>query len=199
VGRLKKSIANTTALILFLSAGYGAWDYAGNIAGKSEKPPAIVQQMSGNEILTCTPSLQTEPQNQEINVSDQAQTNGKCIAVHDGDTITVRLDASPQKLTNIRLIGVDTPELVRGEFGETVGNFTRSLLQGQRVKLVCDKEKYDKYGRMLAYVYLEDGTFVNAKLLEEGYARVMSIKPNITYASEFQSLQDEAQKEQCGI
>ncbi|MGI6491373.1 MAG: thermonuclease family protein [Pelotomaculum sp.] len=54
----------------------------------------------------------------------------------DGDTITVRLDLSPQKLTRIRLIGVDTPEIAAGEFGETTGNYTRSLLQGQKVKLV---------------------------------------------------------------
>ncbi|WP_286725800.1 thermonuclease family protein [Pelotomaculum sp. PtaB.Bin117] len=90
-------------------------------------------------------------------------------------------------------------KLVKREFGEDACNYTRSLLQGQKVRLLCDQERYDKYGRTLAYVYLEDGTFVNARLMKEGYARVMSIKPNTTHANEFETLQVEAQKGQRGI
>lgn len=125
--------------------------------------------------------------------------NGRCVHVHDGDTITVRLDESPLQLTRVRLIGVDTPELVPGEFGETAGDYARSLLQGRKVRLVYDKERYDRYGRSLAYVYLPDWTFVNARLVEEGYARVITVRPNTAFAGDFEKLRDEAQKARRGI
>lgn len=62
-----------------------------------------------------------------------------------------------------------------------------------------DTERYDNYGRSLAYVYLEDGTFVNALLLEEGFARVMTITPNTNHAAEFNQLQAVAEEKQKGI
>lgn len=127
------------------------------------------------------------------------QDTGTCVSVYDGDTITVRLANSPQKLTKVRLIGIDTPELRVGEFGEATKNFTKSLLLGQEVRLVYDAERYDKYGRTLAYVYLKDGTFVNARLLEKGYARVMTIPPNTAHAAEFNKLQNRARAKQVGI
>lgn len=102
-------------------------------------------------------------------------------------------------MTKVRLIGIDTPELRIGEFGATARDFTRSLLQGRPVKLVYDQERYDKYGRSLAYVYLKDETLVNARLLKEGYARVMIIPPNTTHAADFDELQGEAQAKQIGI
>lgn len=152
----------------------------------------------GNEKTISSPTSKNMPLQLTTNPI-QEQDGGKCVKVHDGDTITVRLDKSSQKLTSVRLIGVDAPELVLGEFGETAASFTRSLLQDQKLKLVYDNEKYDKYGRTLAYIYLEDGTFINARLVEEGYAKVMSIPPNTAHDGEFEVLQNKAQKENCGI
>jgi micrococcal nuclease len=141
---------------------------------------------------------QSEPQQPAVETPAKEEY-GRCVDVYDGDTITIRLYSSPQELTKVRLIGVDAPELEKGEFGETAGYYTRSMLDGQKVKLVFDKERYDKYGRLLAYVYLEDGMFVNARLVKEGYARVMTIPPNTTHTNELESLQAEAQKEYRGI
>lgn len=62
-----------------------------------------------------------------------------------------------------------------------------------------DADRYYKYGRCLAYVYLKDGTFVNAHLLEEGFARVMTIPPNTNHAAEFNQLQALAKEKQKGI
>lgn len=124
--------------------------------------------------------------------------------VVDGDTL---------KLSNgerIRLIGVDTPELhysskllrdakrthkdirVIQELGSEAKNFTSNLCLGKKVRLEFDVEKRDRYGRLLAYVYLEDGTFVNAKILEEGYGKTMTIPPNVKYAEYFLKLQEKA-------
>jgi len=73
------------------------------------------------------------------------------------------------------------------------------LVLHKNIRLEFDKERYDKYGRLLAYVYLEDGTFVNAELVKQGYARAMSIKPNTKCAGLFKQLQEEAKRENKGL
>ncbi len=131
--------------------------------------------------------------------------------VIDGDTL---------KLTNgrkIRLIGVDTPEVHYSQkltrdskqsgkdikaiqkLGERAAAFTRELCLGKKVRLELDVLKKDKYKRILAYVYLEDGTFVNAKIIEEGYGQVMTIPPNVKYAGYFLRLQKEARENNRGL
>lgn len=60
-------------------------------------------------------------------------------------------------------------------------------------------QKRDKYGRLLAYVYLEDGTFVNAWLVENGYAMVMTVPPNVKYQELFLKLQREARGARRGL
>lgn len=131
--------------------------------------------------------------------------------VVDGDTL---------KLSNgqsVRLIGVDTPELHYSykllrdvkkshkdsaaiqSLGKKAADFTKSLVKGQRVRLEYDIERHDRYNRLLAYVYLEDGTFVNAKIIEEGYGHIMTIPPNIRYASKFLQLEREARLNNKGL
>jgi len=70
------------------------------------------------------------------------------------------------------------------------------LLKDQKVRLEYDVGKTDRYKRTLAYVYLEDGTFINAKLIKEGYATVMTIPPNVKYAELFVKLEQEAREKQ---
>jgi micrococcal nuclease len=59
--------------------------------------------------------------------------------------------------------------------------------------------KFDRYKRTLAYVYLEDGTFLNAHLLKEGYAAVMTVPPNVKRAELFVNLQKMARKKKKGL
>lgn len=129
----------------------------------------------------------------------------------DGDTL---------KLSDgrrVRLIGVDTPELHHSDkllrdsrrthkdikdiqaLGEKAAIFTRQLCEGKAVRLETDVRKQDKYGRLLAYVYLEDGTFVNAKIVEEGYGQVMTIPPDVKYADYFLKLEREAREKRKGL
>ena len=84
-------------------------------------------------------------------------------------------------------------------FTRFTSGFTRRLVEGKRVKLVFDVQKYDKYGRLLAYVYLEDGTFVNSRIIEEGYAQVMTIAPNVNYAETFLNLERKARGKGSGL
>ncbi len=81
--------------------------------------------------------------------------------VIDGDTIELADGIT------IRYIGVNTPEV--GQPGaEEATEANRALVEGKKVRLEYDVQKQDKYGRTLAYVYLEDGTFVNAELVKNG-------------------------------
>lgn len=131
--------------------------------------------------------------------------------VVDGDTLKL---SSGQR---VRLIGVDTPEVhysdkllrdakktgkdiaVIQAMGKKASGFTKGLCLDRRVRLEFDVERNDRYGRLLAYVYLEDGTFVNAKILEEGYGQVMTIPPNVKYADQFLSLERNARDRRKGL
>lgn len=117
--------------------------------------------------------------------------------VIDGDTFEV---GNGEK---IRLIGVDTPEYEpwKGRidaYGRESAEFTKKLLTGRKVRLEFDAEPKDKYDRTLAYVYLESGEFVNLKLLEEGYARAMYIRPNGRHYALFKEAEKKAKNEKKG-
>ena len=125
------------------------------------------------------------------------------VRVVDGDTIIVDRDG---KETRIRFIGVDTPESVNpdeslnSEQGAIAADFTKKLLTGQQVYLEYDKERTDKYDRVLAYVYLSDGeTMVETELLNSGMARTMTIEPNTKYAIYFEQLEAAAAEKKIGI
>jgi micrococcal nuclease len=115
--------------------------------------------------------------------------------VVDGDTVIVR---SGTRTLDVRLLGIDTPETVDprrpvGCYGPEASAYTKHLLTGRRVRLVYDRELHDRYGRWLAYIYLErDGRpdlFVNARLVAAGYARTMSIPPNTAHAGDLSQLE----------
>lgn len=94
-----------------------------------------------------------------------------CTRAVDGDTIIVKMKGTEER---VRLIGVDTPETVHPEkpvafFGKEASAFTKRMAEGKRVRLEYDWQERDKYGRLLAYVYLEDGTFLNAEIIKRGY------------------------------
>lgn len=131
--------------------------------------------------------------------------------VVDGDTLKL---ADGER---VRLIGVDTPEVHYSNkllkdarksrkdikeiqaMGKKASDFTKSLCSGKKVRLEFDVQKRDRYGRLLAYVYLEDGTFVNARIVEEGYGQVMTIPPNMKYADRFLELQRKARDRGKGL
>jgi micrococcal nuclease len=77
--------------------------------------------------------------------------------------------------------------------------FTRKLVEGKKVRLEFDVEKRDKYERLLAYVYLPDGTFVNAEIVRQGYASLLTIPPDVKYADLFAQLYKEARENRRGL
>jgi micrococcal nuclease len=98
---------------------------------------------------------------------------------------------------------VDTPETVKpGEpvqcFGPEASDFNHELVDGERARLVFDAERRDAYDRLLAYVYVGD-VFVNAELIEGGYARTLEIEPNTAQAARFARLEQEASSAGRGL
>jgi len=121
--------------------------------------------------------------------------------VSDGDTFVATVQGRRER---VRVIGVDTPESVDPNrpdepYGQEASDFAKHYLDGETVRLAGDAEPRDRYGRMLAYVWLEDGTFWNALLVAEGYAQQLTIPPNVTYADLFRRLAREARQHDRGL
>ncbi len=121
--------------------------------------------------------------------------------VVDGDTIYV---GRGWRKTKVRLIGVDTPETLHPYkpvefFGPEASLFTEKSLKGKKVHLEFEPEQlYDDYGRLLAYVFFEDGTLFNAELIKRGYARVIAVHP-FKYYRKFKRYEREAKRKGLGI
>lgn len=118
--------------------------------------------------------------------------------VVDGDTVVLSTKE------RVRYIGLDTPEFYYASksveaYAREAAEFNRRLVEHKRVHLEFDMERFDKYGRLLAYVFLEDGTFVNAQLLQQGYAQLLTIPPNVKYVELFVGLQREAREAERGL
>ena len=121
--------------------------------------------------------------------------------VSDGDTFVATVQGRRER---VRVIGVDTPESVDPNrpdepYGQEASDFAKHYLDGETVRLAGDAEPRDRYGRMLAYVWLADGTFWNALLVAEGYAQQLTIPPNVAYAGLFRRLVAEARREHRGL
>lgn len=130
----------------------------------------------------------------------------------DGDTVAV----SGYEET-VRLIGVGCPETRRGDrqdrqaeemglqraevdaLGEAATAYTQGKLLNKEVGLELDVDTHDRWGRLLAYVWLEDGTLFNRQLVEDGYATVQTVPPNVKYQSVFLACQQKARTEGRGL
>jgi len=113
--------------------------------------------------------------------------------VVDGDTAKVFYQGESEY---VRYIGIDTPEVGRGStdcFGEAATDANESLLSGGKVELVFGPELRDRFGRLLAYVYVRD-VMLNAELLRGGFAETLTIPPNDAKSAMFERIQAEAEK-----
>lgn len=119
------------------------------------------------------------------------------VRVVDGDTLI--LDGNQR----VRLIGVDTPETVHPsrpveQFGKEASAFTRRMAEGRRVRLAYDDDRTDRYDRTLAYVYLEDGTLLNAEIIRQGYGYAYTRFP-FRLMDEFRAYEREARDNRRGL
>lgn len=126
----------------------------------------------------------------------------KVSEVIDGDTIKVSLN---DKEETVRLLGIDTPEVPNpykptGCFGKEASDKTKNILANNKVYLIPDpmSSDKDKYGRLLRYVFLEDGYFLNAELIKEGYAYNYIYEP-FQFMKEFNRLETIAKNQKLGL
>jgi len=118
--------------------------------------------------------------------------------VIDGDTIKTKNGKT------IRLIGIDTPEInwdsgTADFYGYKALKFTNKYLLNKKVYLEFDQDKKDDYDRQLAYIYLQNGDFFNAKLLANGYAHILTVEPNNKYENKLKEIAKKAREEKIGI
>jgi micrococcal nuclease len=118
--------------------------------------------------------------------------------VNDGDTIV--LDTGQR----VRYIGINTPEIDHEDqkaqpYGYQAKSYNKSLVGSQKIRLEYDTERRDRYGRDLAYVYLKDHTFINARLLEAGLAFYLYRKPNLKYGEILLKAQQDAMVSAKGL
>ena len=127
----------------------------------------------------------------------------KVLKIFDGDTILIDYNGKEEC---IRYIGVNTPEISHPGMGideETFGVLAteknRELVADKEVALELDAQERDKYGRLLAYVYLKNGEMVNEILAKEGYAYLLTYPPNVKYADKFRKAQIYARENEKGL
>jgi micrococcal nuclease len=144
---------------------------------EAELPLERAEQEAGIEEID--PAL-----DEEGNDSGRFEAMASVTRVVDGDT--VEISPAIDSIEDLRLKGVDTPESKDPDCGaqphaDEASAFTEAQLESEEVEIEFDIEKKDRYGRLLAYVYPKDGELFNETLLEEGYAQVATIPPNVKY------------------
>lgn len=162
-------------------------------------------------ILSC--KSKSSNQNQKVNTKLENIENAGQISSLDSDTYFVYkvIDGDTfycydenKNEVKVRLIGIDTPETrnrfkkKKGHYGIEAKNYLTELILNQSIKLDFDLDKYDQYNRVLAYAY-KDNVFINADLVKNGYARIMTIQPNSKYADLFYKLQIQARDNKIGL
>lgn len=199
--------------ILYIIGGILVFFITIIIASPSQlQTPSDAQSKTENPDQKVSENIKDETKNlpEEINVinevKSQVSTSEKyypIVSVVDGDTVKINLDS---KTTTLRLIGLDTPETVDPRkpvqcFGMEASNKAKELLSGKKIRIEKDSTQgdLDKYGRTLAYIYLEDGTFYNKYMIEQGYAHEYTYDLPYKYQAEFKKAEKDAQSKQLGL
>jgi len=143
--------------------------------------------------LVITPTATPKPTEVIVELPDREIAF--VIRVIDGDSIEVILDGEPYQL---RYIGLDAPEIGM-PFSTEAAKVNQELVEGQIVEIERDVSETDQYGRLLRYVYLQDGTLVNAELVKLGYAAALAYPPDIKYQDLINSNEREAEENGLGL
>jgi endonuclease YncB( thermonuclease family) len=152
----------------------------------------MIRRLTLTLILVLLASGGTSP------AADAGSLRVKVRWVDDGDTIVV---AGGER---VRYLGINTPEVAHkdepGEpFGDEAKAFNKKLVQGRWINLELAEQQRDPYGRLLAYVFLADGTFVNGELVRQGYAHLLRKQPKLRYWERLLALQRQALKKKKGM
>ena len=127
----------------------------------------------------------------------------RVVRVVDGDTLVVDMNGVN---TTLRLIGLDTPETVDPRktvqcFGKEASDKAKSLLAGTSVRVEYDASQgtLDKYGRTLAYIYMNDGELFNRYMIAEGYGHEYTYAVPYAHQAEFKAAEQSAREGKKGL
>lgn len=163
--------------------------------GKQTQPQAQGTQNTASVF----PSELLKPQ--EEGITSFGYIEAIVTKVSDGDTFHIKYKNDEYK---VRMLDIDTPESVKSgvkpqPYSEEASSLTKEMLSGKKVKLLFEKDTTDQFDRLLAHVILEDETYYNAYMVENGYAICVFYSPNTLLKEYFNRLQDSAIKEQKGF
>ncbi|MSQ14408.1 MAG: hypothetical protein EXR50_00885, partial [Dehalococcoidia bacterium] len=172
----------------------------------SASPSASATTSEAVSDTVVAPQLLPEPPPTVLPVTQHAPTEETLypvIRVVDGDTIHILKDGRDETL---RLIGIDTPETKDPRktvqcFGREASAKAEELLSGKRVRIEQDptQDTWDKYARLLVYVWLQDGTFFNLVMVRDGYAHEYTYERPYQYQADFKAAQQQASAEGLGL
>ncbi|MFH0840526.1 MAG: thermonuclease family protein [bacterium] len=138
-----------------------------------------------------------------INSQDNTEIYYKVVNIVDGDTMDVNINGNIER---VRLIGIDTPELVDPRqpvecFAREASDKAKEVLSNQKVRLESDitQGDRDKYGRLLRYIWLEDGTNFNKLMIAQGFAHEYTYDFPYRYQDEFRQAENYVRNNKTGI
>lgn len=130
-------------------------------------------------------------------ITPAEKSKGKVIKIHDGDTLSIIIDNT---IYRARLIGIDAPEMGQKPWGERAKRALSNMLgKGESIFIETDIEMFDRYNRLLIYLFNEKGIFINEQLLLEGYAVLFTLPPNIKYVDRLVRAEKMAREMKKGI
>jgi len=168
------------------------------------KPTTI----GNKEARTEARQLATTQARDETPISNSVKTGTIQKTVTEEKVLVSRIiDGDTIELSNgkrVRYIGIDTPETRRSRrsvqcFGKEAKEANSNLVLNKTVLLKKDVSETDKFSRLLRYVYLEDGTFVNLWLIKNGYASVYTYPPDVAHVREFLMAEQKARQSKQGL
>jgi endonuclease YncB( thermonuclease family) len=197
-----------------LSITYTIGSRTANINGKSVRlsvPGQIIQSTPFIPLRLISAGFGTsvgwDKDTRVVTLSTAEKLQATVVDVVDGDTVKLKYKTSSgaAKTESVRLIGVDTPETVHPKkgvepYGKEASNYTKSVLkEGSSVWIEFDEQERDRYGRLLVYLFLTDGTFFNGNLVSAGYAKTATFPPNVRWVDVFTFMQTSARENERGL
>ncbi|OVE37529.1 thermonuclease [Priestia aryabhattai] len=190
---IKAIIYSMIAMFMLLPTGCSDEQASHSSTSSTDTKQAVQVEDSSNQEEDHSPSKASRE-----DVVGEAATVERVV---DGDTLKVKMLNG--KTDRVRLLLVDTPETKHPKlgvqpFGTEASAYTKKRLEGQEITLEFDVQERDQYGRLLAYVWI-DNELYNEELLAKGLARVAVFPPNTKYVDEFKKIQEQARKSEKGI
>ncbi|MEX1997247.1 MAG: thermonuclease family protein [Candidatus Andersenbacteria bacterium] len=161
-------------------------------------PTPVVENTTEENVVEAEP---VEAESEDVGQVEGTTTPGeeaKVVRVIDGDTFEIEGGQT------IRIITTDTPETVHPSqpvecMGKEASAKTKELIEGKTVRLEKDVSETDRYGRLLRYVYLEDGRMLNEVLIQEGFANAVSHPPDVKYLDRLRAAEQSAKNNKWGL